>query len=102
MTIWTAPPGHSGGASQGQDHRRPQPKLEDIKEKIPRDIQQGSATEMMIHVFCDKCRSPRKDFFRGFLGVLRILSLSKMLKNPNNMRGKVKAYPGHPQRYRKK
>lgn len=81
----------------------PQPALEDIKEKFQRDIQQGSATEMMIHVFCDKLQIPfEKISSEDFSAFLRILSLSKLLKNPNNMRGKVKAYPGHPQRYRKK
>ena len=81
----------------------PQPALEDIKEKFQQDIQQGSATEMMIHVFCDKLQIPfEKIFSEDFSAFLRILSLSKLLKHPNNMRGKVKAYPGHPQRYRKK
>ena len=81
----------------------PQPTLEDIKEKFQQDIQHGSATEMMIHVFCDKLQIPfEKISSEDFSAFLRILSLSKLLKNPNNMRGKVKAYPGHPQRYRKK
>ena len=81
----------------------PQPTLENIKEKFQRDIQQGSATEMMIHVFCDKLQIPlEKISSEDFSAFLRILSLSKLLKHPNNMRGKVKAYPGHPQRYRKK
>lgn len=58
---------------------------------------------MMIHVFCDKLQIPfEKISSEDFSAFLRILSLSKLLKNPNNMRGKVKAYPGHPQRYRKK
>lgn len=81
----------------------PQPTLENIKEKFQQDIQQGSATELMIHVFCDKLQIPfEKISSEDFSAFLRILSLSKLLKNPNNMRGKVKAYPGHPQRYRKK
>lgn len=58
---------------------------------------------MMIHVFCDKLQIPlEKISSEDFSAFLRILSLSKLLKHPNNMRGKVKAYPGHPQRYRKK
>ena len=79
------------------------PTLEGIKEKFQQDIQQGSATEMMIHVFCDKLQIPlEKISSEDFSAFLRILSLSKLLKNPNNMRGKAKAYPVHPQRYRKK
>ena len=81
----------------------PQPTLEDIKDKFQRDIQQGSSTETMIHVFCDKMQIPfEKISSEDFSAFLRILSLSKMIKNPNNMRGKAKAYPVHPQRYRKK
>ena len=81
----------------------PQPTLEDIKDKFQRDIQQGSSTETMIHVFCDKKQIPfEKISSEDFSAFLRILSLSKMIKNPNNMRGKAKAYPVHPQRYRKK
>ena len=81
----------------------PQPTLDDVKEKFEQAIGQGSDTEMLIHEFCDKLQIPfEKISSEDFSAFLRILSLSKMLKNPNNMRGKVKAYPGHPQRYRKK
>ena len=81
----------------------PQPTLEDVRAKFERNVQQGSATEMMIHEFCDKLQIPfEKISSEDFSAFLRILSLSKMLRNPNNMRGKAKAYPSYPQRYRKK
>ena len=72
----------------------PQPTLEDIKEKFEQSIQQGSDIEMMIHEFCDKLQIPfEKISSEDFSAFLRILSLSKMLKNPNNMRGKAKQQP---------
>ena len=59
----------------------PQPTLEDIKDKFQRDIQQGSSTETMIHVFCDKMQIPfEKISSEDFSAFLRILSLSKMIK----------------------
>ena len=48
--------------------------------------------EMVIHEFCDKLQIPfEKISSEDFSAFLRILSLSKMLKNPNNMRGKSQA-----------
>ncbi len=74
----------------------PQPTLEDVKEQFEQAVQQGSDVEMLIHEFCDKLQIPfEKISSEDFSAFLRILSLSKMLKNPNNMRGKVK-----PQLYR--
>ena len=74
----------------------PQPTLEDVKEQFEQSVQQGSDVEMLIHEFCDKLQIPfEKISSEDFSAFLRILSLSKMLKNPNNMRGKVK-----PQLYR--
>ena len=81
----------------------PQPTLEDVKEKFERALEQGSQEEIAIHEFCDRMQIPfEKISSEDFSAFLRILSLSKMLKNPNNMREKAKAYPVHPQRYRKK
>ena len=75
----------------------PQPTLEDVKEKFEQAVQQGSDIEMLIHEFCDKLQIPfEKTSSEDFSAFLRILSLSKMLKNPNNMRGK--ASPIHPNR----
>ena len=75
----------------------PQPTLEDVKEKFEQAVQQGSDIEMLIHEFCDKLQIPfEKISSEDFSAFLRILSLSKMLKNPNNMRGK--ASPIHPNR----
>ena len=75
----------------------------DVKEKFEQALEQGSQEEMVIHEFCDRMQIPfEKISSEDFSAFLRILSLSKMLKNPNNMRGKAKAYPEHPQRYRKK
>ena len=72
----------------------PQPTLDDVKEKFEQAIHQGSDIEMLIHEFCDKLQIPfEKISSEDFSAFLRILSLSKMLKNPNNMRGKVKPQP---------
>ena len=59
-------------------------------EKFEQAIQQGSDIEMLIHEFCDKLQIPfEKISSEDFSAFLRILSLSKLLKNPNNMRGKA-------------
>ena len=71
-----------------------QPTLEDVKEQFEQAVQQGSDVEMLIHEFCDKLQIPfEKISSEDFSAFLRILSLSKMLKNPNNMRGKTKPQP---------
>ncbi len=42
----------------------------------------------MIHEFCDQMQIPfDKIASEDFSAFMRILSLSKLLKNPNNMRG---------------
>ena len=72
----------------------PQPTLEDVKEQFEQAVQQGSDIEMLIREFCDKLQIPfEKISSEDFSAFLRILSLSKMLKNPNNMRGKAKPQP---------
>ena len=72
----------------------PQPTLEDVKEQFEQAGQQGSDIEMLIREFCDKLQIPfEKISSEDFSAFLRILSLSKMLKNPNNMRGKAKPQP---------
>ena len=72
----------------------PQPTLEDVKEQFEQAVQQGSDVEILIHEFCDKLHIPfEKISSEDFSAFLRILSLSKMLKNPNNMRGKAKPQP---------
>ena len=72
----------------------PQPTLDDVKEKFEQALQQGSNEEMVIHEFCDRLQIPfEKISSEDFSAFLRILSLSKMLKNPNNMRGKTKPQP---------
>lgn len=64
----------------------PQPTLEDVKEKFEQAVQQGSDIEMLIHEFCDKLQIPfEKISSKDFSAFLRIQSLSKPLKNPNNM-----------------
>ena len=66
----------------------------DKKEKFEQALQQGSNEEMVIHEFCDRLQIPfEKISSEDFSAFLRILSLSKMLKNPNNMRGKTKPQP---------
>ena len=50
--------------------------------------------EMAIHEFCDRMQIPfEKISSEDFSAFLRILSLSKLLKNPNNMRGKARPKP---------
>lgn len=72
----------------------PQPTLEDVKKKFEQAVQQGSQEEMAIHEFCDRMQIPfEKISSEDFSAFLRILSLSKLLKNPNNMRGKAKPQP---------
>ena len=72
----------------------PQPTLDDVKEKFEQALEQGSQEEVVIHEFCDRMQIPfEKISSEDFSAFLRILSLSKMLKNPNNMRGKAKPQP---------
>ena len=71
-----------------------QPTLDEVKENFEQAIQMGTDTEAMIHEFCDKMQIPfEKISSEDFSAFLRILSLSKLLKNPNNMRGKAKPQP---------
>ena len=72
----------------------PQPTLDEVKENFEQAIQMGTDTEAMIHEFCDKMQIPfEKISSEDFSAFLRILNLSKLLKNPNNMRGKTKPQP---------
>lgn len=72
----------------------PQPTLEEIKGKFEQAVQQGSDMESAIHQFCERMEIPfEKISSEDFSAFLRILSLSKRLKNPNNMRGKAKPHP---------
>ena len=71
-----------------------QPSLEDVKGKFEQAVGQGSNLEMLIQEFCDKLQIPfEKISSEDFSAFLRILSLSRILKNPNNMRGKAKPQP---------
>ena len=57
-------------------------------------MQLGSNEERVIHEFCDQMQIPfDKIASEDFSAFMRILSLSKLLKNPNNMRGKAKPQP---------
>ena len=81
----------------------PQPTLEDVKEKFEQAVQQGSQEEMAIHEFYDRMQIPfEKISSEDFSAFLRILSLSKLLKNPNNMRGKARPHVYHSAKKRKK
>lgn len=72
----------------------PQPTLDDVKGKFGQALEQDSNEEIVIHEFCDRMQIPfEKISSEDFSAFLRILSLSKMLKNPNNMRGKAKPQP---------
>ena len=72
----------------------PQPTLNDVKEKFGQALEQDSNEKIVIHEFCNRMQIPfEKISSEDFSAFLRILSLSKMLKNPNNMRGKAKSQP---------
>ena len=72
----------------------PQPTLNDVKEKFGQALEQDSNEEIVIHEFCNWMQIPfEKISSEDFSAFLRILSLSKLLKNPNNMRGKAKPQP---------
>ena len=75
----------------------PQPTFTEVKEKFDRAMQLGSNEERVIHEFCDQMQIPfDKIASEDFSAFMRILSLSKLLKNPINMRGKARpqAYQG--------
>ena len=74
----------------------PQPTFTEVKEKFDRAMQLGSNEERVIHEFCDQMQIPfDKIASEDFSAFMRILSLSKLLKNPNNMRGKARPKPSH-------
>lgn len=69
----------------------PQPTFKEIKEKFDCAMQLGSNEERVIHEFCDKMQIPfDKIAYEDFSAFMRILSLSRLLKNPNNISGKGK------------
>ena len=72
----------------------PQPTLDDVKGKFEQVMQKGSNEEILIHEFCNKMKIPfEKISSEDFSAFLRIRSLSQLLKNPNNMRGKNRNNP---------
>ena len=74
----------------------PQPSFTEVKEKFDRAMQLGSNEERVIHEFCDQMQIPfDKIASEDFSAFMRILSLSKLLKNPNNMRGKARLQSPH-------
>ena len=74
----------------------PQPNFTKVKEKFDRAMQLSSNEERVIHEFCDQMQIPfNKIASEDFSAFMRILSLSKLLKNPNNMRGKARTQPYH-------
>ena len=81
----------------------PQPTFTEVKEKFDRAMQLGSNEERVIHEFCDQMQIPfDKIASEDFSAFMRILSLSKLLKNPNNMRGKARPQGHHNVKKRKK
>ncbi len=75
----------------------------DMKEKFEQAIQQGGDIEMMIHEFSDKLQILfEKISAEHFSAFWRILSLPKMIKNPNNMRGKTRPQVYYSAKKRKK
>lgn len=74
----------------------PQPTFAEVKEKFDRAMQLGSNEERVIHQFCDQMQIPfHKIASEDFSAFMRILSLSQLLKNPNNMRGKTRPQTRH-------
>lgn len=68
----------------------PQLTFTKIKEKFDRAMELGSNEERVIHEFCDRMQIPfDKIASEDFSVFIRILSLSKLLKSPNNMRRKT-------------
>ena len=64
------------------------------KNKTHRSRRHTPAASLLGHEFCDKLQIPfEKISSEDFSAFLRILSLSKILKNPNNMRGKTSPIP---------
>ena len=71
-----------------------QPTFTEVKEKFDRAMKLGSNEERVIREFCDQMQIPfDKIASEDFSAFMRILSLSQLLKNPNNMRGKSKSKP---------
>ncbi|ERI75984.1 hypothetical protein CLOSYM_02915 [[Clostridium] symbiosum ATCC 14940] len=65
-----------------------------MKEQFELAMQQGSNEELVNHEFCEQMQIPfEKISSEDFSAFLRILSLSKLLKNPNNKRGKASPIP---------
>ncbi len=93
--TWTALSGIYGKHTcKDKTTADPQPTLDDVKEKFEQALEQGSQEEVVIHEFCDRMQIPfEKISSEDFSAFLRILSLSKQLKSPNNMRGKTKPQP---------
>ena len=80
-----------------------QPTLEDVKEQFEQAMQKGSNEEMIIHQFCEQMQIPfEKISSEDFSAFLRILSLSALLKNPKNMRGKASPIPPNRKARRKR
>lgn len=75
-----------------------QPTFTEVKEKFDlRAMQLSSNEERAIHELCDQMQIPfDKTSSEDFSAFMRILSMSRLLKNSNNMRGKVRpqAYYG--------
>lgn len=66
-------------------------------------MQLGSNEERVIHEFCDQMQIPfDKIASADFSEFMRILSLSKLLKNPNNMSGKTRPQVYHSAKKKKK
>ena len=73
-----------------------QPTFTEVKEKFDRAMQLGSNEERVIHEFRDQTQISFDGIAsEDFSAFMRILSLSKLLKNPNNMRGKARPQPHH-------
>ena len=75
----------------------PQASLQEVKAKFQQAMALESTEQALLREFCDQMQIPfDKIGSEDFSAFMRILSLSKLLKNPNNMRGKSRpqAYQG--------
>jgi transcriptional regulator with XRE-family HTH domain len=71
-----------------------QPTLAEYEQKFQQAMKLGSGEERVIHEFCDKMQIPyEKISSADFSAFMRILSMSKLLKNPNSQRGKGRPCP---------
>ena len=92
--IWTASSGTSGKhTARTRPPPTRSPRWMTSRKSLNRRSNRAARGSGNPRILRQNADTLREDFLRGLLCILRILSLSKMLKNPNNMRGKAKPQP---------